>query len=65
MTATTIIRIKQVKERIGLSRSALYALIKEGKFAAPIPIGARAVGWLESDVSDFIEARVKASRKAA
>lgn len=60
-----IIRINQVKERTGLSRSTLYSLIKEGKFASPIPIGSRAVGWLESDISDFIEARVNASRKAA
>jgi predicted DNA-binding transcriptional regulator AlpA len=44
MTTQTIIRIKQVKERTGISRSTLHILIKEGKFAAPILIGARAVG---------------------
>lgn len=59
-----ILRLPQVKERTNLSRSTIYALIKAGQFSAPISLGARAVGWLESDVSDFIEARVKASRKA-
>jgi predicted DNA-binding transcriptional regulator AlpA len=44
MTTQTIIRIKQVKERTGLSRSTFYTLIKEGKFVPPIHIGARAVG---------------------
>jgi predicted DNA-binding transcriptional regulator AlpA len=39
-----ILRLTQVKERTGLSRSTLYTLIKEGKFAPPILIGARAVG---------------------
>jgi prophage regulatory protein len=57
-----IIRIKQVKERTGLSRSTLYTLIKEGKFAPPIPIGARCVGWLSSDIDAWIESRIKASR---
>lgn len=64
MNTQTIIRLPQVKQRTGLSRSTIYALIKAGQFHAPISLGARAVGWLESDVSDFIEARVKASRKA-
>ncbi len=64
MTSQTIIRLPQVKQRTGLSRSTIYALIKAGKFKAPIALGARAVGWLESDVSEFIETRIKASRKA-
>jgi prophage regulatory protein len=64
MTTRTIIRLPQVKQRTGLSRSTIYALIKAGQFKAPIALGARAVGWLESDVSDFIDSRVKASRKA-
>jgi len=57
-----ILRLKQTKERTGLSRSTLYSLIKEGKFPPPIPLGARAVGWLSSDVDAWIESRVKASR---
>ena len=63
MHTQTIIRLPQVKQRTGLSRSTIYGLIKGGQFNPPISLGARAVGWLESDVSDFIEARVKASRK--
>lgn len=58
----TIIRLPQVIARTGLSRSTIYAYIKGGQFKAPISLGARAVGWLESDVSDFIEARIQASR---
>lgn len=64
MVQQTIIRLPQVKARTGLSRSTIYALIKTGQLKAPISLGARAVGWLESDVSEFIESRVKASRKA-
>jgi prophage regulatory protein len=64
MAAQIIIRLPQVKQRTGLSRSTIYALIKAGQFNAPMSLGARAVGWLESDVSEFIETRVKTSRKA-
>ena len=59
-----ILRLHQIKERTGLSRSTIYLLIKGGQFNPPISLGARAVGWLETDVSEFIEARIKASRKA-
>jgi prophage regulatory protein len=65
MTAQSIVRLPQVKQRTGLSRSTIYALIKSGHFKAPISLGARAVGWLDSDVDEFIAERVKASRKAA
>jgi prophage regulatory protein len=64
MTHQTIIRLPQVKQRTGLSRSTIYSLIKGGQLKPPISLGARAVGWLESDVSEFIEERIKASRKS-
>ena len=63
MTTQMIIRLPQVKERTGLSRSTIYGLIKLGKFKTPISLGARAVGWLDSDVDEFIAERVKASRR--
>lgn len=63
MASQVIIRLPQVKQRTGLSRSTIYSLIRGGQFNAPISLGARAVGWLDSDVDDFIAERVKASRK--
>ena len=63
MEKETIIRLPQVKSRTGLSRSTIYLLIKSGHLKSPIALGARAVGWLDSDVDEFIAERVKASRK--
>lgn len=62
MAQKTILRLPQVKQRTGLSRSTIYALIKSGEFERQISLGARAVGWLESDVSEYIADRIKASR---
>jgi prophage regulatory protein len=59
----TILRRPQVQQRTGLSRSTLYQYIKDGEFPASVQLGPRAVGWLESDVSDWISARVKLARQ--
>ena len=44
----------KVKERTGLSRSTIYAKIAEGTFPRPVSLGARAVGWLESEIDAWI-----------
>ncbi len=50
-----IIRLPEVKHRTGLSRSSIYARIKDGSFPAQVSLGGRGVGWLESSVDGFIE----------
>ncbi len=59
----TLFRRPQVQQRTGLSRTTLYEYIKDGAFPAPVRLGARAVGWLESEVSEWIHARVKLTRQ--
>jgi len=63
--AETILRRKQVEVRTGLSRSTIYLRISKGIFPKPISLGARAVGWLESEVDDWLEQQIKQSRQAA
>ena len=58
-----ILRRKQVEARTGLSRSTIYQYIKDGAFPKPVPLGPRAVGWLESEVSEWIAGRVKIARE--
>lgn len=62
--AKRILRLPAVMARIGLSRSSIYLRIKEGSFPKPISLGVRAVGWLESDISDWISQREAATRGA-
>ena len=57
-----ILRRPQVQQRTGLSRSTLYQNIKDGEFPKSIALGPRSVGWLESDITDWITERVKISR---
>jgi len=60
-----ILRRKQVEARTGLSRSTLYARIKPGTFPAPVSLGPRAVGWIESDVQLWASDRIDAGRSGA
>jgi prophage regulatory protein len=60
-----ILRLKTVLGRTGLTRSMTYALLKDDLFPRPINLGARAVGWLESEIDAWIAARVEASRAKA
>jgi prophage regulatory protein len=60
-----IIRRKTVEARTGLSRSSIYAKIAAGEFPAPVALGVRAVGWVESEVAGWLARRIEASRKAA
>lgn len=57
-----ILRCKQVQARTGLARSTIYLNIKSGTFPRPVPLGVRAVGWLESEVSEWIAERVRIAR---
>lgn len=57
-----ILRLRLVLSRTGLSRSMAYDLMGKGLFPKPINLGARAVGWLESEIDGWIADCVKASR---
>lgn len=53
-----ILRLPEVKLITGLSRSTIYLMMKKGVFPKNIILGARAVGWVESDLSLWIESKV-------
>lgn len=63
-TPFIILRRKQVEARTGLSRSTIYARIAEGSFPSPINLGdGRAVGWLESEINEWVQSRIEQSRE--
>jgi prophage regulatory protein len=50
-----ILRMPEVMARTGYSRSAVYQAMAEGRFPKSIPLGERTVGWVESEVQQFID----------
>ncbi|MGV6476496.1 helix-turn-helix transcriptional regulator [Azotobacter vinelandii] len=53
-----IIRLKDVIDSTGIARSTIYKLIGEGAFPKPIPLVGRSVGWVESEVHEWIRGRI-------
>ena len=62
--ATAILRLPAVKARTGLSRSTIYLRISEGRFPKSVSLGGRAVGWVEAEVTEWLNQQIEASRKA-
>jgi prophage regulatory protein len=53
-----IIRERDVDEFCGLKRTQRKELIKAEKFPRPIRLSARAVGYLESELLEWQQARI-------
>lgn len=45
--------------KTALSRSSIYRKMSEGSFPKPVPIGERAVAWIDSDVEEWMTECVK------
>jgi prophage regulatory protein len=50
-----IMRLPEVEAVTGKKRSAIYEGIAKRTFPAPVPLGPRAVGWLEDEIADWVD----------
>ncbi|MGF1762611.1 helix-turn-helix transcriptional regulator [Aliivibrio kagoshimensis] len=64
-----IIRLPEVKLKTGLSRSTIYLRMSNGEFPQSVSLGrssrSRAIGWLESDIDEWLEDCIAASKAAS
>ena len=56
-TGPRVLRIVEVSNRIGLGRSSVWQMVKEDQFPAPRRLSRRAVGWLDTQVDEWLRAR--------
>ena len=59
-----LLRLPEVKQTTGLSKSSIYARIAEGTFPKQISLGPRLVVWVESDIQNWIGLQIQASTSA-
>jgi prophage regulatory protein len=53
-----LLRLSEVRHRVGLSRATLWRWERVGKFPKRRRIGPNTVGWLKSEVDAFVD-RIK------
>lgn len=62
MITERILAKKEVMQLTGLSKSTIYLYIQLGKFPASIRIGLRRVGWVESEINDWLRNTIEQGR---
>ena len=55
-----VLRLPQVRVMTGMTRSLIYLYMEKNDFPIPIKIGDWAVGWIESEIQEWIDMRMKA-----
>jgi len=54
-----IIRLKEVIMRTGISRSSVYAYMKDNRFPKSVKLGKHASGWVAEEIDNWIEERIR------
>lgn len=62
---TALLKRREVERLTLLSRSQIYALMKQGEFPTPIRLSSMSVAWIETEIHGWIANRIADSRKAA
>jgi prophage regulatory protein len=64
IVGTRFLRINEVVDVTGLPRATIYEMEAKGKFPKQVRLSPRAVGWIESEISEWQKACI-AERDAA
>ena len=65
MSENKLLRLPEVLELTGLSKSSLYAMIKQKRFVGGVKLSERAVAWPSISVQEWIDQRIAASNSTA
>ncbi|MBY5938922.1 AlpA family phage regulatory protein [Marinobacter nauticus] len=50
-----VLRLEEVQGKTVLARSTLYKYVDAGTFPRPICLGGRAVGWIDSEIHEWLQ----------
>ncbi|MGB3723197.1 MAG: AlpA family transcriptional regulator [Pacificimonas sp.] len=54
--STRLIRLPEVRRRVGLGRSTIYRRMEDGTFPRPRQLGGNVVAWTEQEIDNWIDA---------
>ncbi|SET71059.1 helix-turn-helix transcriptional regulator [Thalassotalea agarivorans] len=52
-----IMRIQEIIEITGVSRSTIWRMERRGEFPSRVPLGASSIGWLKSDIDTWLKTK--------
>ena len=52
------IRLKEVVQKVGLSRSTIYIKMQANEFPQSVSLGANSRAWVESEIEDWMNERI-------
>lgn len=55
---TRLLRFREVRQRVGLSRSTITRLQKLNQFPEHVQVTANTIGWVETDIDAWVQARL-------
>lgn len=63
LSSLRVIRLPEVKQRTGLSRSSIYRLMGEARFPQSCKLGERIIAWVEADIDRWLADKIASSRR--
>ncbi|PCC14257.1 AlpA family transcriptional regulator [Pseudoalteromonas sp. JB197] len=54
-----LIKLKEVIQKTSLGRSTIYEFMTKGTFPKQVSLGAKSVAWVEAEVDEWIEEKVR------
>lgn len=57
-----VIKQPELQNMLGISRGTLFNMRNSGDLPAPIKISSRCVGWLQSEIDEWLRSRPRAER---
>jgi len=61
---TQIIRFPKISEITSLSRTTIWRLESKGEFPKRLQVGRRGIGWLLSEIEDWMRSRPRSELKS-
>jgi prophage regulatory protein len=55
-----ILKRPSVLKRVGVSKATLATMISNGEFPKPIKLNSRAVGWIDTEIDGWLDAKIAA-----
>lgn len=59
---TTMLRVDDVVQRTGLSKSQILRMVTASAFPKPIKLSQRAVAWIDEEIETWLRERIGSSR---